>query len=223
MKLYFNFDAEGNPLHQRPVIRSLPRANHRSDVCGILIVEDEKFWRQLFKLNLFKHPKNKKRKFTFSEASNGREGVKAIAQHFPHIQVVLLDLVMDKMGGMELLRLINKWGLPLGIFILTAYGDEKTMAESQLRGVRGFYDKEYLDFEKLSDDIETYLDLTEQEQGPRSGFYVEMRPHQKGEYQQVYLRWQNTEGRWETFYLGKSNEIETLALPNLRTKGTGEG
>jgi CheY-like chemotaxis protein len=223
MKLYFNFDAKGQPLQQRPAIRSLPQANHPGGACGVLIVEDEKFWRQLYKLNLFKHPKKEKRKFTFSEASNGREGVKILAQHFPDIQVVLLDLVMDKMAGMELLRLINKWGLNLGIFILTAYGDEKTMAESQLRGVRGFYDKECLDFEKLSDDIETYLEITEQQQGPRSGFYVEMRPHEKGEYEQVYLRWQNRDDKWETFYLGKSDEIKALSLPNMRTKQSGGG
>ena len=217
MKIYLNFDATGKTLDQQPIIRPSAQSNSCGDTCGILIVEDEKFWRQLFKLNLFKHSQNQKRKFAFYEASDGREGVKAIAQHFPYIQVVLLDLVMDKMGGMELLQLINKWGLNLGVFILTAYGDEKTMAEAQLRGVRGFYDKEYLDFDKLSEDIETYLDLTKLEQGPRSGFYVEMRPHSKGEYHQVYLRWQNTEDKWETFYLGKSDEIETLALPNIKT------
>ena len=125
MKLYLNFDADGQPLQSDPLIRSSNITEHRNNDVGILIIEDEKFWRQLFKLNLFKHPSNKKRNFLFYESSDGREGIKQIAQHYPHIQVLLLDLVMDRMNGMELLRLINKWGLSLGIFILTAYGDEK--------------------------------------------------------------------------------------------------
>ena len=95
---------------------------------------------------------------------------------------------------------------------------KKTIAESQLRGVRGFYDKEYLDFDKLSTDIETYLDLSCYENGPSSGFYVEMRPHNKESDKQIYIRWQNPDGKWETFYLGKSSEISCLSLPNLKSK-----
>ncbi|MGH2416420.1 MAG: response regulator, partial [Microcystaceae cyanobacterium] len=113
---------------------------------GILIIEDEKIWRQLYTLNLLKKTKNKRRKYTFYEALNGREGIKLIAQHYSQIKVILLDLVMDKMEGMEVLKLlIDQWGfLNLGIFILTAYGTEETMVASQLRGVRGFYDKNNL-------------------------------------------------------------------------------
>ncbi len=199
-----------------------PNRTSDEQTCGILIVEDETIWRQLYKINFLKNPQNKKRKYVFLEASDGREALRVIAQNFSFIKIVILDLVMDKMGGLELLKfLVDKWGFNLGIFVITAYGDEQTQLESHLRGVRGFFDKANLDFGKLSDLLESYLDLAERPHAQNTGFYVEVRPHEGEDYGYVYLRWAGSEsGKWETLCLGRSDEIEpfSLNLPNIRTK-----
>ena len=188
------------------------------DECGILIVEDEKIWRQIYKINFFKN--NSKRKYKFYEASNGREALTLLAQHSSSIRIILLDLVMPTMEGQEFIEfLVTKWGLShLGIFVLTAYGDEETMQQSQLRGVRAFIDKQNIDFEQVSLLIEQFLDIAEKPKGISTGFYLENRPSHTGDHQDIYLRWNLREGTFETLRLGTVEEIECVDLPNLRTE-----
>lgn len=134
---------------------------------------------------------------------------------------MIIDLVMDKMAGMELLKfIVDKWGLDLGIFVVTAYGSSEDLEEAQVRGVRAFIDKLQVDFNKLSSLIETYLDLKDKSKGIDNGFYVEERiqpPPPEGDQKYVYVRWRNDDRSSETLYLGKAEEIETITLPNLRT------
>ena len=187
---------------------------------GILLVEDEELWRKLYQINLFQQTAQK-RKFHFYEANNGREALKVLAQYYDQIDVVIIDLVMDKMKGMELLKfIVDKWGLDLGIFMVTAHGSAEDMEEAHLRGVRGFLDKFQVDFHKLSSLIEAYLNLKDKSKGIDNGFYVEERiqpPPPEGEQKYVYVRWRNGSRSSETLYLGKAEEIETITLPNLRT------
>ena len=187
---------------------------------GILIVEDETLWKQLYQINLFQQT-DQKRNFHFYEANNGREALKILAQYYDQIDVVIVDLVMEKMAGMELLKfIVDKWGLDLGIFMVTAHGSTKDMEEAQIRGVRAFIDKLQVDFKKLSYLIEAYLDLKEKDKGIDNGFYVEERiqpPPPEGDQKYVYVRWRHSDRSSETLYLGKAEEIETITLPNLRT------
>lgn len=194
-----------------------PKKIPQEDECGILVVEDEKIWRQIYKINLFKH--NKNRNYKFYEASNGREALVLLAQYSSSIKIVLLDLVMPRMEGQEFIEfLVTKWGLShLGIFILTAYGDEEKMEQSQLRGVRAFIDKQNIDFDKVSSLIDQFLDITEMPKGISTGFYLENRPSPTGNRQDVYLRWNFGEETTESFCLGTVEEIEAIDLPNLRT------
>jgi CheY-like chemotaxis protein len=161
------------------------------------------------------------RTYHFYQANNGREALKMLAQYYDQIDVMIIDLVMDKMAGMDLLKfIVDKWGLDLGIFMVTAHGSKKDLEEAQLRGVRGFIDKLQLDFNKLSHLIETYLDLKDKNKAIDNGFYVEERiqpPPPEGDQKYVYVRWRNDDRSTETLYLGKAEEIATITLPNLRT------
>lgn len=190
----------------------------KTDNYGILIVDDENLWKQLYRNNLFLQYQNKK--YHFHEASDGKEALKIIAQYYDEIDVIIIDLVMDKMGGMELVKfLVDKWGLDdLGIFLVTAYGSSKDMEEAQLRGVRGFIDKFQLDFQQLSDSINTYLDLKNKHKAIDNGFYIEVRTQNtKDKQKYVYLRWRNYDQSLETLYLSKVEDVKYVTIPNLKT------
>lgn len=209
MRLNLSFDASSEDLLLNP--------ESSEGECGILLIEDEPIWRQIYKINLFK---DSDRQYKFYEADNGRKALSLLAQYSSQIKIIILDLVMPQMEGREFLEYVaDKWGIEgnLGIFVLTAYGDEETMQQSQLRGVRAFIDKQNIDFVAVSDLIEQFLNFIEKPKGVQSGFYLENRPQNSPEEKSVYLRWQNGE-KWESFCLGDRNEIEAVDLPNLRTK-----
>ena len=124
-----------------------------------------------------------------AEASDGEEACKLIEQHMP--DVVILDIQMPKMTGIQVTRWIRAQRLTTGVLILTAYDDEPYVqavlkagangyvlksAEPQdiLQGVRDVYNgKSVLDatlalklFTRLADKEEDFLvePLTEREQ-----------------------------------------------------------
>ena len=188
---------------------------------GILIVEDEKSWANVYKINLFRQLEEK-RKFQFYQATNIKDAVKILVQYNDRIQIVLLDLVIgeeveEKPGGMVLLETIyDRLGLKdLGIFVITAYGTEEIEEQCHLRGVLFFLDKSQLDFVKISRLIDDYLDLVDKPTGSDIGFYVESRG-QKGQ-RYLYLRWKYSSGDWDIEYLGNAKEIERIILPNMIT------
>ncbi len=194
--------------------KKISQAEH----CGILIVEDDKIWRQLYKINLFKS--NKKRSYKFYEASNGREALILLAQHSSSIKLVILDLVMPTMDGQKFIDfVVRKWGLNhFGIFIITAHGDEKIRQQTQLYGVRAFIDKQSINFAETSSLIAQFLNINEKPKGISTGFYLENRPSANGERQDIYLRWNLGEEVSESFCLGPLENIEGIDLPNLRSK-----
>ena len=114
--------------------------------------------------------------------------------------------------------LVNKWGLlHIGIFVLTAYGDDQTIQQFQLQGIRAFIDKQNIDFEQVSSLIEQFLDRAEEPKGISTGFYLENRISSSGSHD-IYLRWNFGQEKSPGFRLGTIDEIEFIDLPNLRTK-----
>jgi CheY-like chemotaxis protein len=188
---------------------------------GILIIEDEKSWKNVYKINLFKNIQQK-RKIKFYEASNAKEALKILVQYYDRIQVVILDLVIggsvdEKSGGMILLETImDRLGLKnLGIFIITAYGTKENEEQCYLRGVRGFLDKSQLDFENLSGLIDNYFDIHDLERGTEVGIYAESRLQNDRRY--LYLRWKHSDGTWDMEYIANMKEIERIVIPNMIT------
>lgn len=190
----------------------------KRDTPGILLVDDDTLWLDICERNLRKHVQ---RDINLYRATDGREAAALLAQNYPSIQVILLDLNMPEMPGMDFYRLIyDRWGLhDIGVFILTAYGDEEDLEEAHTRRCLAFYDKSHLDYRRVGAEIERFLDLMNRPNGSRTGFYVDIRPTPTAsdpDKKTVVLKWLGEDGRWETFVLGNADKIGSLKLPNLR-------
>lgn len=75
-----------------------------------------------------------------SQASDGFEAIKEVKKHLP--DVVILDLQMPKLGGMETLDRLKKIENPPLVLILSAYEDESIATEAIKKGAKGFLTKQ---------------------------------------------------------------------------------
>ncbi len=89
----------------------------------ILIVDDEADLRAALQNVLI--PEG----FSVITAVNGMEGVQKNKEHDP--DVIILDLKMPKMGGMETLREIRKTDKDVRVIILTGYGEAGSIREAE--------------------------------------------------------------------------------------------
>ncbi len=88
----------------------------------ILIIDDEKDLRLLFKKILT--PEG----YSVFTAQNGRDGIKINQKSDP--DVILLDLRMHGIGGIETLRRIREKDAEVVVIILTGYGDAETIRDA---------------------------------------------------------------------------------------------
>jgi two-component system, response regulator, stage 0 sporulation protein F len=88
----------------------------------ILIIDDEEDLRLLFKKILT--PEG----YSVFTARNGRDGIKINQKNDP--DVILLDLRMPGIGGIETLRCIREKDAKVVVIILTGYGDAGTIRDA---------------------------------------------------------------------------------------------
>jgi DNA-binding NtrC family response regulator len=74
-------------------------------------------------------------------ASDGREALAAIQQETPAL--ILLDLEMPRMGGMELLRKLREDGVDTPVIVITAYGSIERVVEAMKEGAYDFLPKPF--------------------------------------------------------------------------------
>lgn len=79
------------------------------------------------------------------EAANGQE-VLGILEH-TEAEVLLLDLSMPVMSGLECLREIKSRNLDIKVLVLTMYQDEQYIKEAMQLGAGGYLEKNSLDTE----------------------------------------------------------------------------
>ncbi|MDD3115568.1 MAG: response regulator transcription factor, partial [Anaerovibrio sp.] len=65
----------------------------------------------------------------------------------PDIDVVLLDLSMPRMGGIECLKEIRRCNLSVKVLILTMYSEQQYIKEVMLQGADGYLCKDSVDSE----------------------------------------------------------------------------
>src|ERR671922_3007963 len=65
-------------------------------------------------------------------ASNGKEGLELLEKHSPHM--VLLDIEMPQMNGLEVLREIHRRGIDVTVVMITAYGSIDRAVEAMKEG-----------------------------------------------------------------------------------------
>ncbi len=91
----------------------------------ILIAEDEAKIRKILKINL-------QNRYNIILAENGQEA-KEYLQHEP-VQLILTDLKMPEMSGMELLRYVNEAFPYIPVIIITAFGTVESAVEAMKAG-----------------------------------------------------------------------------------------
>jgi len=122
----------------------------------VLIADDHPMVRDGIKANLKPH-----RDITVvAEANDGVEAITFIKEHLP--DVVLLDLRMPRMDGLEVIAEVNTSKLPSKVIIMTTFETEADVCRSIKAGARGYLLKdssqeEILDAIRRVNVGETYL------------------------------------------------------------------
>ena len=116
-----------------------------SATARVLLVEDDKFLRRACEASL------RQRGFDVTTANDGEEGLR-LAQAAPYADVILLDLLMPKMPGIEVLRALKSQPetktIPVLILSNSSREDDK-QAAMQL-GAAGYYVKANLSLRELA-------------------------------------------------------------------------
>ncbi|HEV8726441.1 MAG TPA: sigma-54 dependent transcriptional regulator [Candidatus Binatia bacterium] len=96
----------------------------------VLVVDDDAAARELFEVRLGAL------NCEVAMASDGREALSAIRLQTPAL--VLLDLQMPGMGGMEVLRALRRDGIDLPVIVITAHGSIERAVEAMKEGAYDF-------------------------------------------------------------------------------------
>ena len=102
----------------------------------LLIVDDESDIRE-FARNFFK-----KRKIEVFVSSGGRQALDIIAKENPDL--VLLDVRMEEMTGIEVLRELRKNNPSIKVIMVSGVEDEETIKEVNALGVIGYIHKPFI-------------------------------------------------------------------------------
>jgi two-component system response regulator AtoC len=99
----------------------------------VLIVDDGPASRRLVEVRL------RPLECDVATAGNGEQALSAIRKDRPDL--VLLDLQMPRMGGIEVLRALRKEGIDVPTIVITAHGSIETAVEAMKEGAYDFITK----------------------------------------------------------------------------------
>jgi len=99
----------------------------------VLIVDDDPASRRLVEVRL------RPLECDVATAGNGEQALSAIRKDLPDL--VLLDLQMPRMGGIEVLRALRKEGIEVATIVITAHGSIETAVEAMREGAYDFITK----------------------------------------------------------------------------------
>ena len=99
----------------------------------VLIVDDDPASRRLLEVRL------RPLECDVATAGNGEQALTAIRKDVPDL--VLLDLEMPKMGGLEVLRALRKDEINVPVVVITAHGSIETAVEAMKEGAYDFITK----------------------------------------------------------------------------------
>jgi CheY-like chemotaxis protein len=117
----------------------------------ILMVDDEPDAQDLFRQNFRREIR--KGVYAFDFALSGEAALEVLkGQSPPEVVLVLSDINMPGMSGIELLAEIRKVWPEVGVFMITAYGDTATEVRARDLGAEQFLTKP-VDFGRLKQDL----------------------------------------------------------------------
>ena len=119
----------------------------------VLLVEDDKFLRRACEASL------RQRGFEVITAMDGEEGLR-LARQAPQPGVILLDLLMPKMSGIEVLRALraDEATSKIPVLILSNSSRDEDKAEAMTLGAFGYYVKANLSLKDLAAQVSALLD-----------------------------------------------------------------
>jgi two-component system chemotaxis response regulator CheY len=122
----------------------------------ILVVDDEVDVQSLFVQRFRKEIKTGE--YDFSFALSGEEALNFLKEHHSEVVLILSDINMPGMTGIELLARIRRdyEKPPPVVMMITAYGDDENRSQAMQKGANEFLTKP-LDFTLLKDKLHTFI------------------------------------------------------------------
>ena len=118
----------------------------------ILVVDDEQDMQALFQQRFRKEIREHKIEFAF--ATSGEEALSYLGEHYHEAVLILSDINMPGMSGLELLQHIKQEFVlpPPVVMMITAYGDSENFTQAMKLGADDFLTKP-LDFNLLKEKL----------------------------------------------------------------------
>jgi CheY-like chemotaxis protein len=113
---------------------------------SILIVDDEPDIADLFRQRFRREVRQGR--YVLHFADSGEDALRRLAEIHPKLIVILSDINMPGMDGLELLRAIRELRPALPVLMVTAYGDDERRRRADELGANAFLAKP-VDFDQL--------------------------------------------------------------------------
>lgn len=119
----------------------------------LLIVDDLEMNREILS-SIFKN------KYEIVEACDGEEALEYLRENHSKVVTILLDLVMPKVDGIEVLKTMKreKLGVEIPVFMITADNSQEVMYEAYELGVKDILEKPFVPY-FLKKRIESVIEL----------------------------------------------------------------
>ncbi|MFA9559886.1 response regulator [Evansella sp. AB-rgal1] len=88
------------------------------------------------------------------QASNGKQALKLVEEEKPDL--ILLDMKIPGMDGLEILREIKKMGAKSDVIMMTAYGELEMINEAMQLGALTHFAKPF-DIDEVREEVRNYL------------------------------------------------------------------
>jgi len=109
----------------------------------VILAEDDEELRRLLASTL------RRDGYEVLEASNGFELLELLADQLLHLgsmdccKLVIADIRMPGANGLQALEALRGWDWATPLMVITAFGDEKALAQSRRLGVDAMFDKPF--------------------------------------------------------------------------------
>ena len=123
---------------------------------SILIVDDEPDIAELFRQRFRREVRTGQ--YVLHFAASGEEGLRRLGEIEPELIVILSDINMPGMDGLELLRAIKGRRPELPVLMVTAYADEERRRTAEQSGAAAFLPKP-IDFDELKTRLKALIPL----------------------------------------------------------------
>lgn len=117
----------------------------------VLMVDDEPDAQELFRQNFRREIRKGMYSFDFAQSGEQALDIPRCGTP-PEILLVLSDVNMPGMSGMELLEEVRRSWPNVRVFMITAYGDAASESRAKALGASSFFSKP-VDFSRLKDDL----------------------------------------------------------------------